>query len=195
MKQAEAFLQIIEITKSLLRENGSVFIAIDGRAASGKTTFAAKIKGELESKGIPVRVFHADDYFLPAGMRTPERLAEPGGNVDRERLKAEIIDHARGDVRMRRFDCAAMEMGEAVSVPFCPVTVLEGSYSQHPFFGDVFDLRVFLTVPPDVQKDRIAARDKSKLEAFLTRWTPMEEAYFSAFGIPDRSDFLIDTGK
>lgn len=34
----------------------------------------------------------ADDFFLRPEQRTPERLAEPGGNLDRERMKSEVID-------------------------------------------------------------------------------------------------------
>ena len=60
--------------------------AIDGRCASGKTTAA-----ELLQKQFGWTVVHADDFFLRPEQRTPERYAEPGGNLDRERLREEVL--------------------------------------------------------------------------------------------------------
>ena len=34
-----------------------------------------------------------DDFFLRPEQRRPERFAEPGGNVDRERFAAEVLVH------------------------------------------------------------------------------------------------------
>ena len=65
-------------------------LAIDGRCASGKSTLAARIGAVY---GCPV--FHMDDYFLPAELRTAERFAEPGGNVHRERVEEEILRPSR----------------------------------------------------------------------------------------------------
>ena len=49
-----------------------------------------------------------DDFFLRPEQRTPERYAEPGGNVDRERFLAEVLIPLRAGetVQYRRFDCS-----------------------------------------------------------------------------------------
>ena len=60
-------------------------IAIDGRAASGKSTLAQQL-GEL----LDADVIHMDDFFLPPSLRTKERLSEPGGNVHYERFAEEV---------------------------------------------------------------------------------------------------------
>ena len=59
-------------------------IAIDGRCASGKTTFALR----MEAFGF--YTVHADHFFLPPDLRTPERLALPGGNIHSERFLTEV---------------------------------------------------------------------------------------------------------
>lgn len=61
-------------------------LAIDGPCGSGKTTLAA-----LLAQLYDCPVFHADDFFLRPEQRTPERFAQPGGNLDRERLREEVL--------------------------------------------------------------------------------------------------------
>ena len=60
---------------------GARTLAIDGRAAAGKSTAAALLAAALGAG-----VVHMDDFFLPAALRTPQRLSEPGGNVHYERF-------------------------------------------------------------------------------------------------------------
>ena len=67
-----------------------IIIAIDGRCASGKSALASNLENELGCA-----VFHMDDFFLRPEQRTPQRYAEPGGNVDRERFWEEILEPLR----------------------------------------------------------------------------------------------------
>ena len=60
--------------------------AIDGRCAAGKTTLAEQLREMLGCN-----VIHADSFFLRPEQRTEERLNTPGGNIDYERLLAEVI--------------------------------------------------------------------------------------------------------
>ena len=73
-----------------LKPAGVGVIAIDGRAASGKTTLAAALAAETGGT-----VVHMDDFFLPAELRTPQRLAAPGGNVHAERFAEEVLPFLR----------------------------------------------------------------------------------------------------
>ena len=60
-------------------------LAIDGRCAAGKTTLAAEL---AEQWGC--NVIHIDDFYLSFRDRTPERMAQPGGHMDLERLQEEM---------------------------------------------------------------------------------------------------------
>lgn len=54
-------------------------------------------------------------------------------------------------------------------------------------------MRVFLDVEPEEQLRRIEARSSpEKLEAFKSGWIPLEEAYFHAFSLEAKCDFLIE---
>lgn len=166
-------------------------LAIDGRCASGKSTLAARIGAVY---GCPV--FHMDDYFLPAELRTAERFAEPGGNVHRERVEEEILrPFSEGrPVVYRPFDCHSMTLKAPVTVPAAPFAVVEGCYAMHPALRGYFAGAVFLTHSPQAQRRRILARSGEKMLArFEQEWIPLEERYFSGCAVPQACGVQLDT--
>ncbi len=172
-----------------LKTHSHLVIAIDGGAASGKSTLAAHF-----AKSFGASVIHMDDFFLRPEQRTEVRLLEAGGNLDRERFLAEVIPHLHEgkDFSYRRFDCSKMALGESVIVPHTPLTVVEGSYSHHPVFGNIYDIKIFLDSEENIRKERILSRNgKEKYEMFVTRWIPLENRYFEAFSIREKADILI----
>ena len=183
--------QILEyITKKLTGTTDRPFlIAIDGNCGSGKTTLGNALAKELNAS-----LFHMDDFFLQPHQRTTERLAEPGGNVDYERFKEEILDHITDTdgVTFRPFDCHAWKLAdETVTLPYSDVVIVEGSYSHHPYFKDRYDVKIFLEISPEEQKKRIIARDGEAIwPMFETKWIPMENTYFETYKIKENSCFI-----
>lgn len=170
---------------------GPVLVALDGRCASGKTTLAAQLRAACGCG-----VVHLDDFFLRPEQRTRERYETPGENVDHERFLSEVLlPLRRGEaVQYRPYDCAAQRLADPVRVEPSPVLVAEGSYACHSALWPCYDLRVFLSVPPEEQLRRIAARNGAQAaEIFRTRWIPLEERYFSACRIADRCDLCFET--
>ena len=88
----EQYIEDIAARVETLRSEGvsPVVIGMDGMAASGKTTLAALLAERLDAA-----VIHMDDFFLPQGFRTPERLRTPGGNVYYERFCKEVVPYIR----------------------------------------------------------------------------------------------------
>lgn len=161
-------------------------IALDGPAASGKTTLAEMLKTLL-----PADVIHMDDFFLPIPLRTPERFAEPGGNVHYERFREEVLPQLRHSEAFsyRRFDCSVMDFRGERTVGTLPFRIVEGSYSTHPALGCYADVAVFSRVDPAEQMERILRRSgPEKAERFRREWIPLEEAYFSAYEIEQKAD-------
>lgn len=158
-------------------------IAIDGRCASGKSTLAGRLARE-NGWGL----IHMDDFFLRPEQRSPERYAEPGGNVDRERFLEEVLLPLRRGQQgfYRPYNFHRLTMLEPVRLPTEPVVLVEGSYSCHPELREHYDLRVFLTVSPDEQLSRIEKRNGTeRLAMFKERWIPLEERYFQAFRVDE----------
>ena len=63
-----------------------LLVTIDGPCGSGKSTLADALSDALSAP-----IIRMDDFFLPHALKTPQRLAIPGGNVDLERLMQEVI--------------------------------------------------------------------------------------------------------
>ena len=190
-EQYVPLLPLIDRIEALLASHPDrcVTVAIDGHAASGKTTCAALLSALYDCN-----VFHMDDYFLPFDRKTPERLAEPGGNVDYERFRAEVLDSilAGKPVVHAAFDCQSGTLLPPVTEQNKPLAIVEGSYAHHPYFGDAYDLRVAIDIDADTQRTRILARNGERMLAmFESRWIPMEHRYFDAFHIFENADLIL----
>ena len=158
-KPTEASIAIARI-ETLLAERDCVFVAIDGPCTSGKTTFAAMLNRRFGGN-----VLHMDDFFLRPEQRTPERFAEPGGNVDRERFETEVLTPlAAGQAaQYRPWDCHTGDFAVAYAVEPAQLTIVEGSYSMHPALRGYYD------------------------------WIPLENRYVEATNIQAVADLLVDT--
>ena len=180
--------ELIQRIDRLLAEKDLVLVAIDGNCASGKTTLANKLAERYDCN-----VLQLDDFFLRPEQRTAERFAQAGGNVDYERFASEVLEPLRrGETfSYRPFDCRTMTLREAVAVTPKQLNIIEGSYSLHPYFGDAYDLRVLLTVAPEVQKERILQRPAFLHERFFQSWIPMEHHYLEALSIPQTADLIL----
>ena len=173
----ERALNTIEMTEQ-------VNIAIDGLCGSGKTTL-----GKALAEKYDCNLFHMDDFFLRPEQRTPERYAQAGGNVDYERFREEVLEHLedRAGLTYCPFDCVSMELGEPRTVPYRRLNIIEGAYSCHPYFGDIYQVRLFAELPAEEQRARILARNgEEKYKRFVNEWIPMENQYFEAYGIRDK---------
>lgn len=181
---------IQKITSLVTRSCEQVVVAIDGRCTSGKTTAA-----ELISKLFDAEVIHMDDFFLPPELRTPERLAEIGGNIHYERFLDEVLPNLRADrpFSHRAFDCQSFTYSiEPRTLRPSRVIIVEGVYSLHKAFGEYFDLSVFMDISTEVQLTRIKRRgDETVLSRFQNEWIPMEQRYFESFGIKQKCDLTI----
>jgi len=170
-----------------------ILIAIDGKCASGKSTLGLYLKNKWDAN-----LFHMDDFFLQKHQRTEERLAEIGGNVDYERFKEDVlVSLLRGEeIAYQRFDCSSLELQGVNKIKPKRINIIEGSYSQHPYFGDVYDLKVFMEIDSDSQLANIRKRNgEQSLPMFVERWIPKELAYFEKFGIKEKSDLVITWTK
>jgi len=164
-------------------------IAIDGRAAGGKSTLAKQF-----SLVTGAGVVHMDDFFLPQELRTDERLATPGGNVHYERFAQEVLPHLTSceAFSYNIFDCSRMALHGQRTVAASPLRLIEGAYCCHPALGEYMDLRVFSDVSPREQLRRIRLRESEEMtRRFIESWIPMEESYFKSFAIRDRAELTL----
>ena len=179
------------IAEEIRKHQKPMIVAIDGRCAAGKTTLAERLREQFDCN-----VIHADSFFLRPEQRTAERLDTPGGNIDYERLRDEVMEPLvrGGEFSYRVFDCKKMELAEEIRIEPNGLTIVEGSYCCHPALWEYYNLRVFLTVDTEEQLRRIEKRNGADaLTAFRERWIPLEEKYFAALNIAERCGLVLDT--
>lgn len=184
------YFPLVEAICAQLAQSVPFSVGIDGRCAAGKTTLADYLRALF---GCPI--VHMDDFFLPFEQKTPERLAQPGGNADHERFAREVLGHLnRGEAfAYRRYDCGAGALSpDPVQIPAAPLVVVEGSYCLYPPAREQISLCVFLTIDANTQRRRLRARNPGLLRRFENEWIPMEEQYFAAFDVANRCQMRFD---
>jgi uridine kinase len=182
------------IDTALRETEGPVIVAVEGRCAAGKTTFAARAAQLFEDCSL----FHMDDFFLPPELRTPERLSAPGGNVHYERAAQELFGPlSRGEaVELAAYDCHKGAMKAPVTYPPRRLSIVEGSYALHPALAGYSQVHLFFTCDPQVQHARLERRESAEsLQAFEERWVPLEEAYLEGLSIQNQCDVVVDTSR
>ena len=187
-----AYVRLIPILAALAGMDTGI-IAMDGRAASGKSTMAKGLNAVIGAE-----IIHMDDFFLPPELRTTERLTEPGGNIHYERFQQQVLPFLEKSLtkpgmtnppgwafEYQIFDCSTMSYNGTRKVPHSKWYIVEGSYSQHPNFRNYMNLRVFSDVDPQTQMARIAARNGPQMaKVFANKWIPMEEKYIKGGILP-----------
>lgn len=162
-----------------------LIIAIDGRAASGKTTFAEKLN---------VPVIHTDDFFRPRDNRGELALTEFDGNFDIERFKSEVVANLKtgNSFEYGMFDCFQGKITASVRIPLSACYVVEGAYSINPVLGDYAGLKVFFDVSKNDQKQRIINRGgEEAYNRFRDIWIPAEERYLAHYNIQAQCDITV----
>lgn len=184
-------MPVVLAVEERLARTGRALVVLDGDCGAGKTTLAGLL-GELYDTA-PLSM---DDFFLPPALRTPQRLATPGGNIDAERFAQEVLGGLLkgGAFAYRRYDCHRDAFSPRHHAPGA-VSVIEGSYSHHPRFAGAYEaleaVRVFVSVDEPLQRKRIARRNPALAFRFQNEWIPLEKTYFQAYDIAGKADIVL----
>ena len=110
------------------------------------------------------------------------------------RVEAEVLQPAKRGmtVSYRRFDCSRMELTEMRTFQPQGILLVEGAYSCHPKLREYFDLRIFVSIDPEAQMQRILLRNGSeRAEMFRNRWIPLEENYIAQCQVEEVCDLHL----
>jgi dephospho-CoA kinase len=172
-----------------------IILGLTGSIGMGKST-TAKLFAEA---GVPVYDADAMVHILYEGEAVPAiEAAFPGttvdGKVDRARLSAQVVHDSSAMRRLeqivhpmlgasrQKFLDDAEQSGAPVAVVDVPLLFETGGEKR-------VDAVVVVTTTPEVQRERILARDNmtgEKLDAILARQLPDAEKR-------KRADFVVDT--
>ncbi|NLO85203.1 MAG: hypothetical protein GX096_07235 [Clostridiales bacterium] len=191
MSDFAVLLPALIAIEEALKENKNPAVVIDGDCGAGKTTLAALLACLYDTKPIQM-----DDFFLPFEMRTKERMMQAGGNVHYERFASEVLcGMAQHEpFTYQAFDCQSGMMHAKQYIPI-GVTLIEGSYSHHPYFDEAYKkldvIKVFVWVDEAEQQRRLTNRNPLMLERFQNQWIPLEKKYFKAYDMKARANFAL----
>lgn len=177
-----------EILRLLDSEKKVLIISIDGMSASGKSTLGLYLLNTFDAN-----LFHMDDFFLEKEKRTAERMSQIAGNIDYERFYSEVLLPVAEERRIeyRPYSCKKGRYENERVIDNKRLNIVEGSYSNHPYFGEAYDLRIFVEISPELQISRILTRNGEEgLVSFKNEWIPREETYFSTCKIKEKCKVL-----
>lgn len=178
---------------ALLGASPRVLVALDGMAASGKTTLATALAGRFAQSA----VVHMDDFTIPFEARFPGYFDEQLSNADIDRFDREVLSPLlAGQAACYRPYVCHPDPGflAPVTIPADTRLILvEGAYCLHPRLFDRYGLRVLCTVSPETQRARILQRNGSaQLERFERLWIPMENRHIAAHALAARCDLTLE---
>ncbi len=173
-----------------LQQGERMIVALEGAAATGKTTLAAEL-GEI----FQAPVIHMDEFFLPPDMRTPRRFSQPGGNIHYERFEDQVAQPLRQgrDICYDVFDCSMGKISGQRRIGKGRLMLVEGVYSLHPCYRDIYTLRIFLKTASEIQDVRLKNRGEWLYDRFQSVWLPLEREYFSACQPERICDLVLET--
>ena len=162
--------QINDIVEKCKISGKRAVLAIDGMSASGKTTLAEELAEQFSGS-----VIHTDDFHLPFELRTEERRAQPGGNLDYERFAREVLPYLNQKIEITygRFSCREGKIVETVNIGAdCPLVIVEGAYSMRPEFRKAYDLSICMLISEELPEligmsDRILVMFEGSIVAEL----------------------------
>ncbi len=160
----------------------ALVVAIDGHSGAGKTTLATAV-----ADGLRAPLVHLDGLYpgwdgLAAGVRRLTELV--------------LQPFCRGEPAVYRpWDWHRDGWGQAVTVPWAPVLVVEGCGCTARPADAYAAVRVWVEAGAGVRRRRALARDGAAYEPHWQRWADQEEALFACDRTRERAHLVLDTSS
>jgi uridine kinase len=169
---------VAAVVAALEGRQGTRWIGVDGKGATGKTTLAAQIAAALPGS---VTV-HIDDFARP----------EVRG-WERDRFVRQVLRPllAGRPGRYQRWDFDRNVGAEWQTVPVGVPVIVEGVSATDERLGVPWDFTIWVEVPYEVRLARALERDgPERMDRWLTDWMPSEDAYEEAQRPQERVDLV-----
>jgi uridine kinase len=169
---------VAAVVAALEGRQGTRWIGVDGKGATGKTTLAAQIAAALPGS---VTV-HIDDFARP----------EVRG-WERDRFLRQVLRPllAGRPGRYQRWDFDRNVGAEWQTVPVGVPVVVEGVSATDERLRVPWDFTIWVEVPYEVRLARALERDgPERMDRWLTDWMPSEDAYEEAQRPQERVDLV-----
>ncbi len=184
-------------------------VAVDGRTACGKSTFAGALSANLAQRGRSVLHTTIDGFHNPKAVRYARgRLSAEGYYRDARDLAAirrELLDPlgpgGNRKVRTETFDLAAdmPTASAAILVPENTRLIVDGTFLARPELAPAWDVHIYLRTSRQVARDRGITRDgqsggapEQVAASYDQRYLPAFDLYLAEADPEARADVIID---
>src|SRR5262245_5738832 len=208
MQRVDMLAQLASRIVALPRAH-PVRVALDGIDAAGKTWLANDLAQVIAAAGRPVIRASIDSFHRPRAARYLRGPDSPEGYYEdsfdyhavREALLLPLGPGGRGRYRRGSFDLHTDTPCDAEEeiAPVGAFLIIDGVFLQRPELVDLWDYRIFVSVPFEfalklaIQRDAPLFGSAQAVEArYHQRYWPGQRLYFAAVHPQERADACID---
>jgi uridine kinase len=169
---------VAAVVAALDGKDGTRWIGVDGKGATGKTRLADRIAVALPRSV----VVHIDDFARPDVQ-----------GWERDRFIRQVLKPllAGRPGRYQRWDFDRNVGAEWHTVPSGVPVIVEGVSATDERLGVPWDFTIWVEAPYRVRLARALERDgPERMDRWLTDWMPSEDAYEAAQRPQDRVDLV-----
>jgi uridine kinase len=192
-----------------LRQSHPVRVAVDGRTASGKTTYADRLAAIIDASGREVIRGSVDGFHRPRAVRHARGRLSPDGYYedarDVEAMRTLLLDPL-GPSGDRLYVTASFDLDRDEPLEPVPeraseaaVLIVDGTFLQRPELRAAWDFVIFLNVPEEearrrgVERDSLASvGDADVSELYLCRYGPAFARYEAECRPIEQADLLLN---
>lgn len=182
---------------------GRIKVAVDGRTASGKTSFGHELAQALAAQGRPVLRACLDDFKRPWRDRgLYDRESGEGyyrNAFDYEAVRRLLLTPMAGDgvCALCAIDPLTQIDHAETRVKAAPdaILVVDGVFAFRPELNDQWDLRVWLEITTSDSIARGLARDGGDGTVMRDRYVVSEDLYVAEVDPAARADVVIDNSR
>lgn len=176
------------------RRAETLFVGIDGRGGSGKTSLA----GALAALSAEVSFVSLNDFYIPVERQVtspPDRRTSID-DTDHSRLFAQLIDPLRRGLpgHYQRWDMRSEALAEWHDLAPGGVVILEGVGATCHILRPYLDAALWLACPKTTRVQRGLLRDGETMRnTWETQWLPAGDRYESLHQPLECADLVIDS--
>ena len=173
------------------KNKNPIFIGIDGRAGSGKTTFVNNIQTMSPS----VSVISGDDFYeqIPSSLYKKHSFEyNYQAYFNQSNFIKNILSPIRKskEISYQKYNWAKKSFSECKIFSPTSVVIFEGVFMCSPLLIHYFDISIFLKANRDLCLHRLIDRDTS--QQWISEWQDTEDWYFENYKIETFVDILVD---
>jgi uridine kinase len=187
------FANLVELFENIPRKQLTLLVGIDGCGGSGKTTFAERVKKELNN----VTMIHMDDFYLPSAQIINAHPAEKpiGADFDWKRMLIQVLEPLTQDEEgyYQRYDWETDRLAEWHSIPVGGIVIIEGVYSIRNELFDRYDLTFWVDCPREMRLLRGLKRDGEVARGMWEDyWMVSEDLYVREHRPHEKADIVME---